>query len=65
MFLNPQTVKFIEERDHYLRQNAMSADDLSDYHFKKIADRAGVSLDTVKNDAEAYKVDLKHHRPPH
>lgn len=63
MFLNPQTIKFIEERDHYLRQNAMSADDLSDFHLQKIADRAGVSLKTVKDDAENYKVDLKHHRP--
>lgn len=65
MFLNSQTTKFIEERDHYLRQNAMSPDDLSEFHLKKIADRAGVSLKTVMEDAEAFKFDIRSHKPQH
>lgn len=65
MFLNNQTIKFIEERDHYLRQNAMSADDLSEFHLKKIADRAGVSLKAVMEDADAFNFDIKSHKPQH
>ncbi len=63
MFLNPQTVKFLDERDHYLIRKAKSADDLTDFDLQKIAESAGVSLKTVTEDAEAYKFDLRHHKP--
>jgi len=63
MFLSKHTVKFIEERDHYIRRNALDADALNDYHFNKIAESADVSLDIVLADAKAYSIDLKHHTP--
>ncbi|MDG1707414.1 MAG: hypothetical protein P8H03_01565 [Emcibacteraceae bacterium] len=63
MFLSNHTVKFIEERDHYVRRNAMSHDDLNDFHFGKIAESAGVSLDIVLEDVKAYTFDLKNHIP--
>jgi hypothetical protein len=63
MFLSDHTVKFINERDHYVRSKALAADDLNDFHFKKIAERAGVSIDKVIGDAKAYNIDLKHHTP--
>ena len=63
MFLSPQTTKFIDERGHYLIRNAKRADELTDYDLKKIAESAGVSLKTVTEDAEAYKFDLRHHKP--
>lgn len=63
MFIKKDTIKFIEERDHYIRANLKKADDLTQFDFKKIAERAGVSLDAVLDDAKVYKFDLKHHVP--
>ena len=63
MFLNDQTVKFIAERDLYLRRNAKEADDLTEYDFKQIAESAGVSLETVQQDAKTSKFDLRFHIP--
>lgn len=62
MFINSQTVKFLDERDHYLRRNAKKADELTEFDFKKIAESIGVSLKIVKDDADAYRFDLKHHK---
>ncbi|MDG1997452.1 MAG: hypothetical protein P8J14_13220 [Emcibacteraceae bacterium] len=63
MFLSKDTEKFIEERNHYVRRNALDADALNDFHFNKIAESADVSLDKVLADAKAYNIDLKHHTP--
>ena len=63
MFLKPDTLKFIEERRHYLIQNAKEADELTESDFKKIAAHADISLKTVKDDAETYKFDLRYHDP--
>ncbi|MBT5186842.1 MAG: hypothetical protein HOH19_07095 [Kordiimonadaceae bacterium] len=55
MFINDQTAKFLEERDHYVRRNAKDADTLTDYDFKQIAESAGVSLKIVLEDAKYTK----------
>ena len=61
MFISKDTVKFLEERDHYIVRNAKTADDLSDHDLKMIAKEAGVSIDKVLDDAKAYDIDLRHH----
>lgn len=63
MFLNDQTIKFIAKRDSFLRTNLKSAEDLSDYDLKKIAESAGVSLDIVLEDAKAFDFDIRTHEP--
>ena len=63
MFIRKETVKFIEERDHYARENLKELKDLTEFDFKKIAARAGVQLDLVQDDATAYDFDLRFHVP--
>jgi len=63
VFLKPDTLKFIEERRHYLIQNAKVADELTESDFTNIAEHAGISLKTVKEDAVTYNFDLRHHDP--
>lgn len=63
MFLNKQTLKFIDKRDSFLRVNLKKADELTDYELKQIAESADVSLDIVKEDAKAYGFDIRTHNP--
>lgn len=63
MFINEQTVKFIAQRDSFLRTHLKSAEELTDYDLKKIAESAEVSLDVVLDDAKAYDFDIRTHQP--
>ncbi len=63
MFLNDQTVKFIAERDHYVRSNIKKNEDLSDFELKKIAEAAEVDLEVVMEDAKAFGFDIRTHDP--
>lgn len=63
MFLNKQTIKFIAARDSFMRTNLKKANDLTDFDLKKIAEKAGVSLDVALEDAKAYDFDIRTHNP--